>query len=559
MRAQERRQPRHHCVHPDALRDRCAHGAFRPIVEAIDLVADAVELFFNPPSPGKHAPAGFGHHVAAGLERNQGRLAPARERRQSPSHRRLTATQAPRGCGQGARAREREKEAQVVPILHAFVHSRHSRLSHAVPAAIAVETSNAQAAPGLRHRLRHLLRAALRGGHSRHSGRAHRSARARVRLVARHHLLCHLRQPAALRADGAVLRHHRRAHRHPAHHGLGDGPARCIALCRHVHARILAAGAHLGPLRRRRLGNGRAGHRRGGGHALVTKNRGLVMGMLTASTATGQLLFLPVLAKAVETDGWRAAVRIVGVVALAALALALIFVRESPAELGLPAYGDTEVRPIVPPAENPARVALRALTSASRSTDFWLLSGTFFICGASTNGLIGTHLIPACFDHGIPEVRAAGLLATMGIFDLAGTTASGWFTDRFDSRKLLFTYYALRGLALIFLPRALTAQSGLFVFAVFYGLDWIATVPPTMRLATESFGAAEGPIVFGWIVAAHQVGAGMAALGAGLIRTSLGDYQLAFMSAGALCFFAAALALAVGRVRIGFPAATSAQ
>src|SRR5476649_2001727 len=290
-----------------------------------------------------------------------------------------------------------------------------------------------------------------------------------------------------------------------------------------------------------------------------TKNRGLVMGMLTASTATGQLLFLPVLAKAVETDGWRAAVRIVGVVALAALSLALIFVRESPAELGLPAYGDTEVRPIVPPAENPARVALRALTRASRSTDFWLLSGTFFICGASTNGLIGTHLIPACFDHGIPEVRAAGLLATMVIFDLAATTASGWFTDRFDSRKLLFTYYALRGLALIFLQRALTAQSGLIVFAVFYGLDWIATVPPTMRLATESFGAAEGPIVFGWIVAAHQVGAGMAALGAGLIRTSLGDYQLAFMSAGALCFFAAALALAVGRVRIGFPAATSAQ
>ncbi|HEX4381455.1 MAG TPA: MFS transporter [Myxococcales bacterium] len=280
-----------------------------------------------------------------------------------------------------------------------------------------------------------------------------------------------------------------------------------------------------------------------------SKHRGLVMGMLTASTATGQLLFLPVLARAVESDGWRMAVRIVGIAALGAMTLALLFVRESPAAAGVPAFGDTEVRPIEPPAENPARVALRVLAKASRSEDFWLLSGTFFICGASTNGLIGTHLIPACVDHGIPEVRAAGLLAVMGIFDLAGTTFSGWLTDRFDGRKLLFTYYALRGLSLIFLPRALTAQSGLFIFAVFYGLDWIATVPPTMRLATESFGD-EGPIVFGWIVAAHQVGAGIAALGAGLVRTSLGDYQLAFMSAGALCLIAALLALAVGRVRI---------
>ena len=297
-----------------------------------------------------------------------------------------------------------------------------------------------------------------------------------------------------------------------------------------------------------------------------SKHRGLVMGMLTASTATGQLLFLPVLARAVESDGWRTAVRIVGVAALFALGMALLFVRESPAAMGVPAYGDTEIKPIAPPTENPARLALRVLAKASRSEDFWLLSGTFFICGASTNGLIGTHLIPACVDHGIPEVRAAGLLAVMGIFDLAGTTFSGWLTDRFDGRKLLFTYYALRGLSLIFLPRALNAQSGLLIFAVFYGLDWIATVPPTMRLATESFGAGEGPIVFGWIVAAHQVGAGIAALGAGLVRTSLGDYQLAFMSAGALCIIAALLALAVGRVRVArqgrgaveFPA-TSAQ
>jgi len=283
-----------------------------------------------------------------------------------------------------------------------------------------------------------------------------------------------------------------------------------------------------------------------------TKHRGVVMGALTASTATGQLLFLPLLAHVAETDGWRWSVRIVAGAALCAVVVALLFVRESPAALGVPAYGETQIREQPRPAGNPARVALQSLARASRSEDFWMLSGTFFICGASTNGLIGTHLIPACVDHGIPEVRAAGLLATMGIFDLFGTTLSGWLTDRWDSRRLLFTYYGLRGLSLIFLPQALTAGSGLLVFAVFYGLDWIATVPPTVRLATEAFGKDEGPIVFGWIVAAHQVGAGAAALGAGLVRTSLGDYQLAFMTSGALCLLAAVLSLGVGRVKLAW-------
>ena len=290
-----------------------------------------------------------------------------------------------------------------------------------------------------------------------------------------------------------------------------------------------------------------------------TKHRGLVMGALTASTATGQLLFLPLLAHVAETDGWRWSVRIVAFAALAAVVVAVLFVRESPTAEGVPAFGETAVAPAAQAAGNPARVAVQALFKAARSEDFWLLAGTFFICGASTNGLIGTHLIPACVDHGIPEVRAAGLLATMGLFDLAGTTMSGWLSDRFDSRKLLFAYYGLRGLSLLFLPGALTAQSGLLVFAVFYGLDWIATVPPTVRLATEAFGRDEGPVVFGWVVAAHQVGAAVAAAGAGLLRTSLGDYQLAFMTSGALCLVAALLALAVGRVKLAWGPATAAR
>jgi sugar phosphate permease len=290
------------------------------------------------------------------------------------------------------------------------------------------------------------------------------------------------------------------------------------------------------------------------GAAVVTRwfhaRRGLVMGALTASTATGQLLFLPLLARITEDDGWRWAIRLVAAAALAIVPLVLAVVRESPAAVGLLPYGATTATPPPPRRGNPAVVAVATLGRAVHHRDFWLLAGTFFVCGASTNGLIGTHLIPACLDHGIPEVRAAGLLATMGLFDLVGTTASGWLTDRWDSRRLLFTYYALRGLSLIFLPEALhDAGGGLNLFSVFYGLDWIATVPPTVRLATEAFGKEDAPIVYGWVFASHQVGAGLAALGAGLVRTTLGDYRLAFMTSGAICMVAALLALAIGRGR----------
>jgi sugar phosphate permease len=290
------------------------------------------------------------------------------------------------------------------------------------------------------------------------------------------------------------------------------------------------------------------------GAVVVTRwfsaRRGVVLGALTASTATGQLLFLPVLARLAETTGWRAALYLVGGVAVATVPLALLFVRESPAAVGLRPYGAPEGEAVAPPRQgNPAAVAVQTLFRAAGHRDFWLLAGTFFVCGASTNGLIGTHLIPACMDHGMPEVKAAGLLAMMGIFDLFGTTGSGWLSDRMDNRLLLFTYYGLRGLSLLFLPEALSQQgSGLSLFTVFYGLDWIATVPPTVRLAADAFGQDDAPIVFGWVMAAHQVGAGAAALGAGLIRTHLGDYRLAFMLSGGLCLVAALLALAIGRL-----------
>ena len=193
-----------------------------------------------------------------------------------------------------------------------------------------------------------------------------------------------------------------------------------------------------------------------------------------------------------------------------------------------------------------------ALRVAIRSRAFWVLAGTFFVCGASTNGLIGTHLIPASIDHGMPEVTAASLLAFIGIFDVAGTMISGWLTDRLDSRWLLFWYYGLRGLSLLFLPYAFGMQYfGLFLFIVFYGLDWVATVPPTVRLTSEAFGRENTGVIYGWIGASHQLGASAAAFGAGAIRTVSGDYQLAFWIAGVLCVAAGASFLMMGRRTLG--------
>ena len=277
------------------------------------------------------------------------------------------------------------------------------------------------------------------------------------------------------------------------------------------------------------------------------RHRGLVLGILTASSATGQLVFLPLLAHVVVDHGWRAVSLAVAAAALALVPLVFLLMRDRPADLGLARYGETALQPAPVGGINPARRALMGLAAGLRSRDFWLLSGTFFICGASTNGLVGTHLIPACIDHGIPEVTAAGLLALMGLCDLVGTTASGWLTDRFDSRRLLAWYYGLRGLSLIFLPYSFDLSFyGLSLFAVFYGLDWIATVPPTVNLAGRVFGEENAALMFGWIAASHQIGAASAAWLAGTIRTGTGDYFGAFVAAGILCLIAALMALFIG-------------
>ncbi len=278
--------------------------------------------------------------------------------------------------------------------------------------------------------------------------------------------------------------------------------------------------------------------------------RGLVVGLLTASTATGQLVFLPLLAYLNETIGWRAVSVTIAAVACCLIVPVLAFMRDRPSDLGIPPYGGTAIVPYVRPAVNPAVRAVRALGGGLRSRDFWLLGGSFFVCGASTNGLIGTHLIPACVDAGFALQTGATLLAAMGVFDMVGTTLSGWLSDRVDNRMLLAWYYGLRGISLVFLPFALDPAMGpvaLGAFAAFYGLDWIATVPPTVRLAARCFGEENAPVMFGWIAATHQLGAATAAWAAGLTRVETGSYFGAFLVAGALCLVASVMVTFIGR------------
>lgn len=281
--------------------------------------------------------------------------------------------------------------------------------------------------------------------------------------------------------------------------------------------------------------------------------RGLVIGLLSAATAMGQLVFLPFMAWIVEQRGWRDAVWVLCALYALATFLVIVFIRNRPSDVGL--------RPVGAKADAPAAAApamqgnmflapFEALGVAVRKPMFWILAGAFFVCGASTNGLVQMHLIPMCGDYLIPATAAAGTLALMGGFNFVGTVASGWLTDRFSPRLLLFIYYGLRGLSLLYLPLSGFDPVALTVFAVFYGLDWIATVPPTVKLTADTFGPARATLVFGWIFASHQIGAGLVAWLAGVARTELGSYTLAFQGAGVLCILAA-LAFAGRTRRVG--------
>jgi predicted MFS family arabinose efflux permease len=285
------------------------------------------------------------------------------------------------------------------------------------------------------------------------------------------------------------------------------------------------------------------------------ERRGLVTGLMTASYASGQLIFLPALAWLATFD-WRWAALAVALAAIVLVLPAVVGVmRDRPEDVGLRPYGAPDDWTAPPRAAASAfNAAVGALASAARMRVFWLLAGTFFVCGATTSGLISTHLIPAAHDHGITQVTAAGLLALIGVFDVVGTTASGWLTDRYDPRKLLVAYYGLRGASLLALPLAFdTAQAAMIAFVVVYGLDWVATVPPTSSLATTHFGQQAG-VVFAWIFTAHQLGAAAAAWGAGLVRTATGEYTAAFLAAGILGLLAAAAVPLIRRQRSRFDA-----
>ena len=279
------------------------------------------------------------------------------------------------------------------------------------------------------------------------------------------------------------------------------------------------------------------------------QRRGLVVGLLTASNASGQLVFLPLLASLVVSHSWHIVPLVVAGVILALIPLVLLMLPESPASIGLGPFGSNEITELPPRSGNPFSIAIAGLMRGAKSVDFWLLFITFAVCGFSTNGLVATHLIPFCIDHGIPEVSAAGLLAAMGVFDLLGTTLSGYLTDRYDSRILLFWYYGLRGLSLVVLPFTQFDVVSLTIFAVFYGLDWVATVPPTVALTNEVFGKTDAPVIVSWVVAGHQIGGALAAFGAGETRFLTGSYVPAFLASGIACLMAALMVLRIARGR----------
>ena len=268
------------------------------------------------------------------------------------------------------------------------------------------------------------------------------------------------------------------------------------------------------------------------------KKRGLVIGVLTAAGASGQLVFLPTLANLAQDPGWRASSLMISIAAFLMVPLIYLFLKEDPQSINTTPYGaESDWQPPILEKGNAAKVAVDALRDASKVRNFWYLVGSFFVCGLSTSGLIGTHFIPAAHDHGMSQVTAASLLALIGVFDVVGTITSGYLTDRIDPRKLLFFYYSLRGLSLFLLPSILfsTVELSTLVFVIFYGLDWIATVPPTVMLCRQVLGPEKGAIIYGWVFAAHQIGGSIAAFGAGVLRIKFGDYAAAFYITGVLC------------------------
>jgi predicted MFS family arabinose efflux permease len=281
------------------------------------------------------------------------------------------------------------------------------------------------------------------------------------------------------------------------------------------------------------------------------ERRGLVMGILTAGGATGQLVFLPIVAALAESVGWRTASLTIAGAALVVVPLVIRFIGDFPEDRRLAPYGaPADWQPPVRETGGSARRAIDALRDATHVPAFWALAAAFAICGATTNGLVGIHFIPSAHDHGMDQTTAAGLLAVVGIFDIAGTVASGWFTDRYDPRLLLAGYYAFRGVGLVLLPTLLSSsvRPSIVAFVVIYGLDWVATVPPTVALCREIFGE-QGTIVFGWVFASHQLGAAAAALVAGVIRDQTGSYSLAWFGGAGLCAVAAVLSWILGSSR----------
>ena len=278
-----------------------------------------------------------------------------------------------------------------------------------------------------------------------------------------------------------------------------------------------------------------------------TARRGLALGILSGGSSTGQLIFLPVMANLTAAYGWRTTVLAAAAVLCVVIPLVALIMRDRPQDVGLAPYGETgEPEPVKPPEGNPLALAFDALRVGARNRDVWIIASTYFICGASTNGLIGTHLIPACIDHGFTEVTGAALLATMGVFNFIGTTSAGWLSDRFDNRRLLCMYYGLRGLSLFYLPFSFVDFYTMTFFAVFYGLDWFATVSPTERLIANAVGREKAGMVYGWVFMCHQLGGASAATFAGMFRMNFGGYTEAFFLSGLLCLIAAVAVLFIG-------------